>query len=188
MRTMVAAAACVTGLLTVNAEATLIGKTLEATYYYPDITTPYAYASFAAQSFVVAPGVDTIGTVEGVTTLLTDFRGDQLIITFNTGLSSPSWNATPFNGVFFTLRTPGTLDIASAVVDPASTLLGFDNARLSFSNQAIGLDWNGLAYLDGQQIVVNFTFNQAAVPEPSMLAFALAGMLGLVFVGNRRRK
>jgi hypothetical protein len=68
------------------------------------------------------------------------------------------------------LQSAGSLDIAAAVVNHQTNLSGFDNSRVSFTSQQLLLDWNGLPYLDGQKIVVDFDFQQSPVPERLTLA------------------
>ena len=180
------AVTCVSASFSITAQAALIGKTLDVTYHHPDLTTPYAAASFLPQSFAVGAGAETIGNVEGVTSLVTDFSDSQLTILLKTTLDKPTWNATPFNGMVFTLLSQGSLDISSAVVDPATSLSGFDNSRLSFTNLMVGLNWQGLSYADGEKVVVNFAFNKSVVPEASTYALLLAGLGFVAFVARRR--
>ena len=70
------------------AEAGLLGKQLDAVYYFPDLGTPYASANFTPPSFVVGPGQETDGIVEGVTHLLVDFSDTMLTITLTTVLTT----------------------------------------------------------------------------------------------------
>jgi hypothetical protein len=157
------------------AEAGLVGKQLDAVYYYPDTATPYAFASFTPPSFVVGPGQETVGDVEGVTDLLVDFDDTTLTITLRTVLTSPTWNSVAFNGIIFS--SPGPLGIAGASVDPATTMAGFDDSRISFTGDQILVNWQGLSYVSGTVVQISFDF--AAVPEPASLALlgmALAGM------------
>jgi hypothetical protein len=66
--------------ISLSAEATSIGKTLELAYRYPDLTNDYAEAAFSAHAFVVGSGLERVGAVEGVTTLVTDFQENELTI------------------------------------------------------------------------------------------------------------
>ena len=185
-------AASMTAAFSINAEAGLVGKTLDATYYHPDLSVPYDRAFFAPQSFTVADGIETIGIVEGVTALITDFSDSRLTITLNTVLDAPTWNTTSFNGILFKLQSPGILGIASAVTDSTTSLSGFDNSRVSFTDGTLGINWSGLSYTNGQQVVVDFTFQTSAatlasaVPETSSSLALLAG-LGLFGLVARRR-
>jgi PEP-CTERM motif len=167
---------CIATMLLANsAHAGLLGRTLDAVYDYPDLSSPYSFASFTPLSFTVGAGVETVGNVEGVTSLPVDVTDDTLTIELDTILASPTWNVASFNGIVFTLGSPGTLGIVSAVVDGATTLGGFDNSRLSVTNDQIRIDWNGLAYSNGVKVVADFHF----VPEPSTLSLIVLGLVGL---------
>lgn len=166
-----------------TASAGLLGQEFTAGYYYPDSNTPYAFGSFTPATFTVGAGIEANGNVEDVTFLPVDFTDDTLTVVLNTILSNPTWNVVPFSGPIFTATLPH--GIASASVDPATTMAGFDDTRVSFDATRILLNWNGLSYVDGQQVVVNFTFAPDVVPEPA-LATLLA--LGLVAVGATRRR
>ncbi len=166
-----------------TASAGLLGQEFTAGYYFPDSNTQYAFGNFTPATFTVGAGIETNGDVEGVTFLPVDFTDTSLTVVLNTILSSPTWNVVPFNGVIFTATLPH--GIASASVDPATTMVGFDYARLSFDANRILLNWNGLSYVDGQQVRVNFTFGPDVVPEPALVTLLA---LGLVAVGATRRR
>ena len=166
----------------VSAHAGLIGQTLSAQYYYPDTSSPYGLAPFAPPSFVVGSGVETIGDVEGVTSLIVDFSDSALILTLNTVLPAPTWSPSSFNGPIFTSST--ALNLLSATNTGATTLVGFDNSRISFNATQLFLNWQGLSYRNGD--IVNIAFETITdVPEP--MSLALLG-LGVVIMGvyNRR--
>lgn len=98
-----------------SAQAGLLGKQLNAAYYFPDTSTIYNQASFSPEDFTIAAGQETIGNVENVTDLLVDFTDKSVTITLNTILTNPRWNTANFNGIIFT-SLASSLDIASAVV------------------------------------------------------------------------
>jgi hypothetical protein len=166
-------------------QAGFIGDQLSAVYYTPDLATPYPDAVFTPTPFTVGPGVDTVGDVEGVTTLTVDFTDTRLTILLNTTLSSPTWVSGAFNGPVFTLQTPGSLGIAGAsVVFPDTTMAGFDDSRVTFTDTQIRINWQGLSYVDGTQVVVDF----ASVPEPSSIVAMAAGCVGLPLLAMARRR
>jgi hypothetical protein len=168
------------------AHAGFIGAQMTASYYFPDSSSPYASAAFTPPSFTVGAGQETVGDIEGVTNLLVDFSDDALSIAFDTILGNPTWNGADFNGIIFTATNP--LDISSAIVDASTTMAGFDNFRISYTDHQILLNWQGLSYIDGTVVNINFTSGlpqTGSVPEPGTLALVGLGLAGLV---PRRRK
>lgn len=175
----VAGAALIAASVAGTAHASLLGKEMEATYRFPDLGSVYAFAPWSPPTFTVGAGTETTGNVENVTWLVTDFTATSLLLTFDTVLTNPTWNAAAFNGPVFSL-TSGTLGIVSANVDGTTTMAGFDDSRVTVTDTEIRLDWNGLSYVDGTTIAISFTFDGTAVPEPgalALLAFALGGLI-----------
>lgn len=168
----------------VSAHAGLTGKTMSAQYFYPDLSTPYALAPFVPPTFVVGPGVETVGDVEGVTTLTVDFSDSDLLLTLNTILTSPTWNSVPFNGPVFT--APSGLMILDAT-NIGTTLVGFDDSRISFNATQLFLNWQGLSYQDGNVVSIHFD-TVTNVPEPMSITLLGAGLVAIGVARRRRRK
>lgn len=172
-------AMCVAG----SAFAGLMGKQFDVGYYFPDASTPYAFASFSPESFIAGPGVDTIGNVEDVTFLNVDLTDTGLTVTFETVLSNPIWNGAAFNGIILT--TADLLGVEDPVVDAGSTFGGFDASRVTLTAHQIFLNWNGLSYQNGTVLALSFAAIPSSIPEPQSMA--LAG-LGLVLIAISRRR
>ena len=177
---------CFVAAMAQPVHAALLDQTLSATFYYPDAATPYAGAAFSPQTFAVGTGQESVADIEGVTFLSIDVSADQVTIQFHTALSAPTWGTAEFNGIAFTSTSAANLGIAGASVNGATTLAGFDSSRLSFGTSWIAIDWNGLSYRDGQKLMVDFQFSDAAplpittaspVPELSILAIVALGTL-----------
>lgn len=164
-----------------DAHAGFVGQTVTPTYQFPSLGTVYPSSSWLPATFVVGPGQDTDGNIEGVTDLLVDFSDNTLTITLRTVLSNPTWATAAFNGPVFTSVAP--FEIATANVDPATTMAGLSNSRVSFSANDIEINWNGLSYVDGTRVQIDFTF----IPEPgSAVLFGLA-LWGLIAAHGWRR-
>jgi PEP-CTERM motif len=159
-----------------SAQAALDGRSFAVSYSVPTIDTPYPSATASPSSFVVGAGVETVVDVEDVTFITVDFSDTSLTLSLNTSLNDPTWSAADFNGLVFDLTSAGTLGITGASVDSLTTMSGFDSSRVLVSGNRIAIDWNGLSYVDGTRVVVNFA---TAVPEPATYALMLLG-LGLV--------
>lgn len=163
--------------------AGLIGQEFTASYRFPNVNTVYASASFSPSTFAVGAGQESVGDVEGVTSLLVDFSDDVLTITLNTILTSPTWNSVAFNGPVFVATLPH--GVTSAMVDgAATTMVGFDDSRVGFDAVGIFVNWQGLSYTNGTVVRVDFEF--ASVPEPATLALLCLALAGLA--ATRRRK
>jgi hypothetical protein len=170
----------------ITGHAGLIGQEFTATYRFPDVSTVYTPSSFSPATFVVGPGQDSTGDLEGVTTLNIDFSDDALTITLNTILNLPTWNVSAFNGILLAASLPH--GIMSAAVDgAATTMTGFDNSRASFSANEIFVNWQGLSYADGSVVKINFEFEPSAVPIPGTVWMMGLGLLGLGYARMRMR-
>jgi hypothetical protein len=162
------------------AHADFIGESFSATYYFPDTSSPYPFASFAPPSFTVGAGTETVGDVEGVTFIAVDFAANTIGVAFSTVLTAPTWNAAAFNGIVLTASAPH--GITGATVDGSSTMPGFGNADVTFNATQIFLNWQGLSYVDGTVLNITFGFAPVGVPEPGTLALLALVLAGLAFV------
>src|SRR4029077_655437 len=111
------------------------------------------------------------------------FDEDSLHIELHTILSHPTWNNTAFNGMI--LRSALPLDIETATVDGSTTMSGFDDSRVSFTDDEILVNWAGLSYTDCTTVKINFTFG-VPVPEPSSGLLVGCGLLAVAYFRRSR--
>lgn len=166
-----------------TSKASLIGQSFTATYQYPTLGSVYPDATWSPTTFVVTAGSpETVGNVEGVTSIAVDFTGTSLTLVLTTTLNTPTWGGTTFNGPVFTAAGP--LGIGGATVGVGTTLAGFDLSRVGIAPNEIRIDWNGLSYRSGDTVQLDFVL----VPEPASLTLLGAGLLGLVAAARPRRR
>lgn len=179
----VAAAAAVLAT-SVTARAGFDGTTFGVYYAVPTAGSQYAGATAAPSTFAVGVGVESVVSVEGVTTIAIDFSDNSLDLRLGTVLNNPTWSQAPFNGLVFDLQAGGPINFTSATIGSGTTMAGFDLSRVSFSSSQITINWNGLSYADGTEVIVNFA---AQVPEPQTYVLLIAG-LGAMALARRRRQ
>jgi hypothetical protein len=165
------------------ASAALLLTNFNAEYYVPTPSTPYASGSFTPSNFTVGAGVETIGEIENVTFLTTDFGASSLRIDFATTLSNPTLGSAAFNGPIF--DTASSLGIIGVSINPLTNLAGFTADRVLITDNRIGLNFQGLSYENGSRVAVDFTF--APIPEPATWSMMIAGFLAAgAMIRNRR--
>ncbi|MEO8407973.1 MAG: PEP-CTERM sorting domain-containing protein, partial [Oxalobacteraceae bacterium] len=169
----------------ISAHAGLLNRTLDAQYFFPDTSTPYGLSSATPSTFVVGAGIETTFDVEGVTQIVTDFGDTSLRFDFVTILSTPTWNPAAFNGVIFNRLAGASLSLLSASIDPISTMSGFDASRVTFNDNQIAINWNGLSYINGTTLLINFVSAPNSVPEPGTTALLVLGLFS-IFIGRRK--
>lgn len=157
--------------------ATLDGMTLSAVYLYPDAGTVYPEATETGP-FTVGAGIDATISVEGVTDILLDFAANALTVTFNTTLTNPTWESTPFNGLQISLLS-GTAFTGFSHTGGSIAPFG-----TSFDAGNLFITWSGVSYVDGS--TMSFDVAVAPVPLPATMPFLAAGMAGFALLRRRR--
>jgi hypothetical protein len=155
----------------VGAHASLVGDTLEGSYYFPDTNTFY---EDMGTSVITASG--TQFTSEPLVVTVT---GDTITANFT---RADFWRPAAFNG--FVLenlsKSFGTISLSSM-----TNMVGFTTANFVASGSLLTVNWQGLTFTPSTQVIFNVA-TLAAVPEPETYAMLLAGF-GLVGAVARRR-
>ncbi len=153
------------------------GQTIQVQYLFPDSSTVFNGNSF---NVVVGPGFELNNFPVGDPRTNVDISANSILFTYN---SASTWTATSFNGVhFFDLNNTVT-DILSVSINPATNMTGLNAARITFDNDNIFVNWNGLSFTNNTIVQLDVTFRP--VPEPATMA--VFGLMGLSALGIRRR-
>lgn len=158
-----------------SAQAGLMGNTIEGFYYFPNDTTLYGNFSYSVNPFIVAPGVESILTVDGSVTTDVDFSDDALVLTPTTNVT---YTGTNFNGPQFAVLAGNPFSSILSV-----TASGGQSVTAALVSGVLQVNWQGQSFTPGDTVTVQFEGN--VVPEPSTLAMLGAG--GLVGFALRRR-
>lgn len=188
MRRLPVLAALALVLVAPAAHAGLIGAEFDAAYYYQVASPPYSGANWQNPTFtVVDPGVETLLNIEQTTYMSVDFTDSKLTIHYDrTTANSPTWGNSVPNGPVFTLAPTSPLTSLGIIgfTTTGTTLAGFTASNVTITDQQIIINWGGLTYAAGDDVVLNFAF----VPEPSSIIALGAGCVALPLLARRRRR
>jgi hypothetical protein len=176
-RTLAAAAFLVgVGFCTVpQAHAVLLGDTISASYQFPNLGSVIQSSGTA----IVGSGIEFSDIYPGVTA---DFADTTLTIEY---LSAFSWYFGSQNGpVFIDLTSPFT----HASLDVATNVSNFTARDVSVSNGQLILNWEGLSFLQGAEIVLDLADVNQSVPEPATVALLGMSMIALGAVRGRTKQ
>ena len=162
--------------LAISASATpLLGSTVNFQYYFPDLSSPYNDGS--AGNYVVGSGVE-VASISGVASV--DITATQIRVDYNT---STSWSSAAFNGFRLT-DVFGLIDAWTITLDPSSNLAGLTADRITFGDDFLQVNWQGLSFDANTLVVFNITTQN--VPEPGSLALVGLGLVGIVAMRKRK--
>lgn len=157
--------------------ATFIGDSFEGSYRFPHLQN----ATINGGSAVVSP-VARFTFATGRINPTATISGSNVLIAFQ-GLGR--YKAAEFNGIL--LKNLSRSNIGGFVLDPNSTLSGFDQSRLSFTSDSLFFNFEGLSIRAADRISANVTFLPGAVPEPGTWALMIFGLGAMGFTLRRRR-
>lgn len=158
--------------------APLMGGVLNYSYYYPTLGTLYGGSPNSNGNFTVGPGDEIYSITDAMGSL--NVTADQIIVELS---HSSAIDPGPFSGWVLT-DILGMIDRFAAVsIDAATTLPGLDASRLSFTNDTIALNWQGLSFEAGMRVVLNVA--TLPMPEPGSLPLLGAALLGIAVTRRR---
>ena len=184
------ASACFAFVGPTSASASLIGTSWHVDFYFPDSATVYPGSIETPNDFVVGAGIESLIDVEGILNIAVDFTANGIDIFYDKQTPYNSqWGSAAFSGLIFTFLDPGPLPFSSLVATPQSYMPGFDSSRITLTADGFALNWEGLVYdpgnpsRDGDGLAVSVQ----AIPEPSVLAIVMLGLVGLLWARRGTR-
>jgi hypothetical protein len=159
----------------------LDGQSLELRYDYPNNGTLYYGPVF----FTVGPGVEAT-EVPNSGGFDVDVSDSNILLTFlgNPNPSQNNFGSAAFNGPRFIDYTSSIPAFGDAIINPATTLSGFDASRVSVTADEIDVNLEGLSYNPGDEI----SLDVSPAPEPTTLMLGLGGFASMVAFQKLRRK
>jgi len=159
----------------------LDSKKLTLEYFYGlDKNTPVV--TYFKGNFFVGPAVEFLADPSVYANASVDFSDTQITQVFATSFAGGG-SVGFFNRISDTFGQVGPF--TSFTVDSSTTVVGFDQSRLSFDENTLFIDYAGISYNIGDKLV--FDINAAPVPESETYALMLLG-LGAVGSAVRRRR
>jgi hypothetical protein len=166
------------------AQAGLIGTTVTASYFHPDLST-----SIASQNFLVGPGIELVCGSSGLCLAFDshpeslDFTDTQII--FNQGpFNSGNYDNAPYNGFVFT-----NLNMGSPIKGFLLSSTGFSgltNSAVSFTANSLNVNLSGVGFANSAGFTI--TLLTSTVPEPSTAALFFAALAGVAVAFYWRRE
>ena len=153
--------------------AGLIGSTVSAKLYYPNLSTVFSSAGPTTVSGSVEFPAGTLAASGGV-----DVTDTQVIWT---AAFSVTYGSGAYNGIVLTFS--GAPVITNVTVNGSTTI---NPVSTGFSSNTVMFDLAGRSVLTGQKTILDVQTGAAAVPEPA--TGLLSGVLAILGVAVRRRR
>lgn len=157
-----------------SSEATplLLGKTLDISYYHPNLSTSISTTLVVVDSSVEVQALFGIVNV--------DVSDTNIRFTF---LVSDSFSSVPFSGFVF-FDTLGTIPNFTGATLNSTNMSGLTQSRVSFDANHIFVNWQGLPFTSDTFVSVDVAAEGSAAPVPEPATWTLISG-GLVLVARR---
>lgn len=158
--------------------ATFIGDSFEGSYRFPRLQR----ATIEGGNAVISP-VGQFTFLTGRINPTARISESNVLITF---AGDGTYKSAEFNGIL--LRNLSRSNIAGFLLDPSTTLSGFDQSRLSFTPDSLLFNFEGLSIRAVERVSAKVLFVTTSVPEPTAWTFMILGFGAMGFALRRRSK
>lgn len=157
---------------------TFLGDKFDGSYRFPHV----GRTTINSGSSTVSP-VAKFTFLTGRINPTAQISTSNVLITF---AGDGTYNQSDFNGIL--LRNLSRSNIAGVTLDPGSTLLGFDQSRLSHTSDSLLFNFEGLSIRSTDRVSANVSFLANAVPEPYAWTLMVLGFGAVGFAMRRRTR
>lgn len=166
-------------------DAALMGTSVRIQYLFPGPNTVYRDSS----PIIVGEGIELLDFSPFMEPHSSVDVSDTQIKWYNfdwTGQTGGPLVSAVFNGIGLEFTNAPT--ITGVTIDALSNMVGLDVSRVTFDEDTVRINAQGLRYVDGvTQVVLNVTTSNP-VPEPATLSiWGTLGGLGLIAARRRRQ-
>lgn len=155
--------------------ASLIGDVIDVQYVWPSAGS--VYSDLGTINVTAAPQTKTFQPYFDVV-----ISGSSIVIDASNYTGNYSGS---FNGQY--LIDQSVLTFPSYIIDPATVLPG-GNPIITAVGNTLEIDFHGLTFGPGSQLVLDFGPVTPGVPEPSTWALMILGFAGIGLMTYRRKK
>lgn len=159
------------------ASASLLGDSITAEYYFPNLSSPYPPARTET---VTSSGAQYLAFGGGYFDLI--ITPTQIIADNFDG--SDTFSDEPFNGF---VLTDNTKPFDPVSVDALTNMSGFGAANITVSGNQLFLNWSGLPYTPTTKVVLDVgSISAVPLPPAALLFMPGLGLLGMI--ASRRKR
>lgn len=171
-------------LMASQSNAQFLNETVQIAHVYPNTTALFTGLGLP-QNFIVGGGIELSDYASAISF---DISNSSISIVLAPGVNASIGDGSPnsFSGYSFGDVLGNIPAIVSASINGSTSLPGFDSSRLTFSENLVAVNIEGLSTgVSSRTVAIDVVF--APVPELSSTALLIGGLLTVGVVSRRRQ-